>query len=163
MGGGESTDLEVYTDSDWAGDKNKRRSTSGGVLLFGGHLIGHWSKLQNNPAPSSGEAELNAGTKGLSELLGVRHLLDQLGMQVKLIHYLDASAAKGAIMRKGAGRIKHLEVRQLWGQYVVERFGVTVVKIPRKDNVSDTLTHAVSRKAMDWFMDFVKTEFVNEP
>ena len=84
-------------------------------------------------------------------------------MQVKLIHYLDASAAKGAIMRKGAGRIKHLEVRQLWGQYVVERFGVTVVKIPRKDNVSDTLTHAVSRKAMDWFMDFVKTEFVNEP
>ena len=43
--GGDMTDLALYTDSDWAGDKEKRRSTSGGVIIYGGHLVGHGSKL----------------------------------------------------------------------------------------------------------------------
>ena len=114
-------DLVVYTDSDWAGDKEKRRSTSGGVILHGGHLVGHWSKLQSSPAPSSGEAELNAGSKGLSETLGIRHFLEQIGVTARVSHFIDASAAKGTMMRKGAGKIKHLEVRQLWCQYAVEK------------------------------------------
>ena len=84
--GGDEKDLVLYTDSDWAGDKEKRKSTSGGVLLYGGHLVGHWSKLQSGPAPSSGEAELNAGTKGLSELIGVKNFLEQLGIGVNLRH-----------------------------------------------------------------------------
>ena len=49
------------------------------------------------------------------------------------------------------------------GQHVVERFGVTVVKFPRKANLADTLTHAVSRKDMDWFVDSVRAGFVCEP
>ena len=153
--GGDSSKLEVYTDSDWAGDREKRRSTSGEVLLFGGHMIGHWSKLQNNPAPSSGEAELNAGAKGLSEMLGVRHLLEQLGVNTGLVHYIDASAAKGVMMRRGAGRTKHLEVRQLWSQHMVDRFRVEVVKIPRRLNLADNLTHAVSKRAIELFREAV--------
>ena len=86
--------LTLYTDSDWAGEKEKRRSTSGGVIFHGSHLVGHWSKLQSGPAPSSGEAELNAGAKGLSEVLSIRHLLCQLGMDAVITHYIDASAAK---------------------------------------------------------------------
>ena len=35
--------LAVYTASDWGGDKERWRSTSGGVILHGGHLVGHWS------------------------------------------------------------------------------------------------------------------------
>ena len=91
--------LVVYTDSDWAGDKEKRRSTSGGVIFHGGCLIGHWSKVQNGPAPSSGEAELNAGSKGLSEVLGIRHFLEQVGASANITHYLDPSAAKGTMLR----------------------------------------------------------------
>ena len=54
----------LYTDSDWAGDKETRRSTSGGCLMLGQHVISHWSKSQSNIALSSGEAELNAAVKG---------------------------------------------------------------------------------------------------
>ena len=145
----------LYTDSDWAGDKEKRKSTSGGLIICGGHLVGHWSRLQAGPAPSSGEAELNAGTKGLSELIGVRNFLDQLGVKVNLRHYIDASAAKGTLMRQGAGNIKHLEVRQLWGQYAVEKYGVEVIKIPRKINLADNLTHPISRRDLSLFHDSI--------
>ena len=80
--------------------------------MYGGHLIGHWSKLQGSPAPSSGEAELNASFKGIPDALSIRHFLDQIGIPVRTKLYIDASAAKGTLMRRGAGKKKHLEVRQ---------------------------------------------------
>ena len=43
------------------------------------------------------------------------------------------------LMRRGSGSIKHLEVRDLWGQELVRRLGVSVVKIPREFNVPDML------------------------
>ena len=68
--------------------------------MHGTHLIAHWSKVQSSPAPSSSEAELNAASKGISEILGVRHLLDEMSIEVKMKLYVDASAAKGTILRK---------------------------------------------------------------
>ena len=59
------------------------------------------------------------------------------------------------MMRKGAGRIKHLEVRQLWCQYAVEKYGINVVKIPRKLNYADTLTHVVGRKGLRQFREAI--------
>ena len=44
--GGSSLGLHVYTDSDWAGDLDTRRSTSGYVVLMAGAPIEWMSKLQ---------------------------------------------------------------------------------------------------------------------
>ena len=38
--------LEVFSDSDWAGNTRTRKSTSGGVLMFGSHVLTHWCKTQ---------------------------------------------------------------------------------------------------------------------
>ena len=136
---------------------------AGGILLHGTHLMGHWSKIQASPAPSSGEAELNAASKGISELLSVRHLLNEMNVLVKMTHYVDASAAKGTTLRKGAGRIKHLEVRQLWCQAMVEKYCVEVLKIPRKQNLADVLTHAAPRRCWELFHDAVNIWTSTEP
>ena len=52
--------IRVFTDSDWAGCVRTRKSTSGGAMLHGDHLISHWARTQATIALSSGEAELNA-------------------------------------------------------------------------------------------------------
>ena len=122
-----------------------------------------WCKLQNSPAPSSGEAELNAGTKGLSEMLGIRHLLAQLGIVVSMRHYLGASAAKGTMMRSGAGKIKNLEVRPLWCQHAVEKYGVEVLKIPRAQDLADNLIHPVGKRNLDLFHEALRVDIRNEP
>jgi hypothetical protein len=45
---------EVYTDTDWAGCPRTRKSTSGGCLLLGNHLLKCWSSTQASIALSSG-------------------------------------------------------------------------------------------------------------
>ena len=59
--------MSVYTDSDWAGDKISRKSTSGGIAFVGPHAIKSWSTNQTIIALSSAEAELYSLLKGASQ------------------------------------------------------------------------------------------------
>ena len=137
--------LRVFTDSDWAGDQLSRKSTSGGFVQVNGQTIAHWSKLQSNVALSSGEAELNAAVKGLSEVIGAFELLKEMTheeVQVELL--TDASSCKGMLLRHGVGKVKHLSTKHLWSQGAVEAYGIVVKKIPRLQNGADCLTHLIS-------------------
>ena len=53
----EADTFEVYTDTDWAGCVLTRKSTSGGCIMIGQHLIKAWPSTQTSLALSSGEAE----------------------------------------------------------------------------------------------------------
>ena len=90
--------------------------------------------------------------------MGIRHFLEQVGVTARVSHFIDASAAKGTMMRKGAGKIKHLEVRQLWCQYAVEKYWIVVTKIARKQNLADILTHPVGRRQWLLFHEAVDIE-----
>ena len=135
------------TDSDWAGEVNSRRSTSGGFILLGNNLIQHWSNLQSTIALSSGEAELNSSVKGVSEGIGIYELwrewhgLTEIGIKLNI----DSSAAKGTLSRRGSGRIKHLTTKQLWVQEAIRNYSIEIVKINRSINSSDLLTHQCNR------------------
>ena len=114
--------LRVLVDTDHEGCKQTRRSTNGGLILLGGHLIKTWATTQTVIALSSGEAEYYGVTKGACEALGVSGLVEDLGgkrMQIEL--GTDSSAAKGIATRRGIGKGKHLETRTLWVQSQVER------------------------------------------
>ena len=52
-------DVMVYLDTEFAGSKATRRSTSGGVAMRGTHLIKSYSQTQSTVCLSSAEAELN--------------------------------------------------------------------------------------------------------
>ena len=130
-----------YCDSDWAGCVRTRKSTSGGFIMSGCHMISHWSSTQTVIALSSAEAELNAVVKMVSETLGVRNLFKSMGIDKKIIVKTDSSACNGIVHREGCGKVKHLETRQLWVQDVVSQKIVDVQKVPRADNPSDCLTH----------------------
>ena len=54
-------------------------------------------------------------------------------------HEVDASACKGILLRKGVGSIKHLETKDLWVQEAVRRRSISVRKIPRAENASDSM------------------------
>ena len=108
--------IDAYGDASWAACQRTRKSTSGGVVMVGHHLIGHGGRTQATIALSSGEAELNASVKGASEGLGLQQLSQEIRFPLALHLLGDSSAAKGILLRTGAGAIKHLCIKQQWVQ-----------------------------------------------
>ena len=51
----------------------------------------------------------------------------------------DSSACYGTLHREGSGRIKHLELRQLWLQAKVKTSELQYKKVPREQNPADSL------------------------
>ena len=139
-------EVVAMVDSDWAGCRITRKSTSGGMLFHGTHCILHWSKTQPVVALSSGEAELNSVLKGASEVLGVQTMMKELGEDLGARVRTDSSACVGMVHRQGMGKIKHIEVKQLWIQEKVKKDVLKISKVPRAENPSDCLTHHWSRK-----------------
>jgi hypothetical protein len=81
--------IDVYTDSDFAGDKISRRGASGGTVMFGTHNIRHWAETQTTLSLSSGEAELHGIGKSIQHALGLRSLFKDMGTNIQLrVHSL---------------------------------------------------------------------------
>lgn len=132
--------IEVYVDSDWAGDRKSRKSTFGGVLMFGGTAVRGWSTTQSVIALSSAEAEYYAALKGASVALGFMSMLADLGTVAKIVLYTDSSAARGIIHRTGLGKLCHLETGYLWLQAAVKAKRLQVRKVHGPENPADLFT-----------------------
>ncbi|KAH9672463.1 hypothetical protein KPL70_017737 [Citrus sinensis] len=70
-----------YCDSDFAGDLDKRRSTTGYVFILGGGLVSWRLILQSTIALSTTEAEYMAATKAVKEVIWLKGLLGDLGIR----------------------------------------------------------------------------------
>jgi hypothetical protein len=97
--------LVGYLDANWAGDKQTRKSTSGGVLS--------WSKTQSTVALSSAESELYGLVKCVAEVLRIKSAMERWGIEIKGVIKSDASAALGIIQRQGVGKMRHLDCSYL--------------------------------------------------
>ena len=111
--------LECWTDSDFAGDEESRKSVSCAILTMNGaYLYGH-SRQQSVIATSSAEAEYYALAGGAVQLLGAKALLEELGVPARAILHCDSSSGRAIARREGFGRTKHIDVKLLWLQDVL--------------------------------------------
>jgi hypothetical protein len=132
--------FDVFSDSDWAGCIKTRKSTSGGALLRGSHVLKTWCTTQSTVALSSAEAELVAAVRGAAEGLSARSLAQDLGSECQLRLHIDSSAAIGICKRSGIGKIRHLDTRLLWIQDLVRNGTINVLKVPGEVNPADLMT-----------------------
>ena len=109
--------------------------------MRGGHLLKHWSSTQQTIALSSGEAELKGIVKGAAEGIGMKNIAKDLSIYYDIHLYTDSSAAMGMVARKGMGKVRHVEVSELWIQDAVRNNVLTVNKVKGEDNPADMLTN----------------------
>jgi len=143
-------DVDVYTDTDWAGCVKTRKSTSGGCLMLGSHAIKHWSSTQSSVALSSGEAEFAGVIRGAGQGLGYQALLRDFGVSTSLRVWTDSSAAIGICNRQGLGKLRHLDTHTLWIQQAVRLGRVDLRKVAGEVNPADLFTkHSLSRQRLE--------------
>ena len=117
--------------------------------MLGSHPLKTWSSTQDVVALSSGEAEFYAIVKGASQGFGMSSMFKDFGIDLSVSINTDASAARSIGMRKGLGRMRHIEVHQLWVQDRVASGSLVLNKVSTDENLSDVLTKYVDRKLLD--------------
>ena len=140
--------LSVYSDTDFAGCRATRRSTSGGCALLGTHHLKNWSSTQKVLTLGSGEAELAGVVRAASEGYGLQSLAMDLGMVMKFSVHADSSAAIGICRRTGVGRVRHLAVQQLWVQERVRAGGFRLIKVAGTANPANLYTKYLTAEVM---------------
>ena len=112
--------------------------------MLGAHLIKSWSSTQQVTALSSGEAEYYAIVKGASQGIGIRSMLKDFQISEASNRYIevkeDSSAAKGIASRRGLGKLKHVDIKELWIQEKVHEGDLRITKVPGTINLADALT-----------------------
>jgi hypothetical protein len=141
----EARTLRVFVDSDWAGCLKTRRSTNGGLAVLGRHPVRTWSTTQPVVATSSAEAELYSMAEGACRGLGFKTMLSEMSVEVELAISTNSSAAKAFASTRGLGRVRHLEVKDLWLQALVRDGRVSLAKMRGDRNPADVLTKYLDR------------------
>ena len=98
-------------------------------------------------ALSSAEAELYAMIEGVTRAKGLKNLAHEVGfLGISNVIKLgtDSSAAKSFVCRRGLGKMRHLEIRDLWLQKEVADGKLEVSKIDGDKNPADLMTKILS-------------------
>ena len=146
-----------YCDSDFAGDLDKRRSTTGYVFTFAKAPVSWKSTLQSTVALSTTEAEYMAITEAVKEAIWLQGLLKELGVEQKSITIFcdNQSAIQLAKNQVYHARTKHIDVRYHFVREIIEEGGVTVKKIHTTENPADMLTKVVTAVKFQHFLDLI--------
>jgi len=144
-----SSELKVFSDADFAGDKATRCSTMGIVAMFSGGAVSWTSQLQKTTALSTTEAEIIAASEGAKELVWLKRLLSELlsdfSSKIPTLYIDNAGAIKLAKNPEYHKRSKHIEVRHF---YVRERYlkgDITIEHIDGRKQLADLLTKPIER------------------
>jgi hypothetical protein len=142
---GKIEELLVYSDTNWAGDSNNRKSVACGAIETGGASLYLYVRGQGFWALSSAEAEFGGGVTAACEGIFIKGRFEFFGYNVTLTIYMDSSAARAIFRRKGCGRIRHLETKLLWVQAALADGVFKLDTVLGTENKADIGTKALDR------------------
>lgn len=144
--------IKVFTDADWAGSIQDRRSTTGYCTFVWGNLVTWRSKKQSVVARSSAEAEFRALSHGICEIMWLKLLLQELKIRFdsSMEVYCDNKAAI-AIAHNPVhhDRTKHVEVDRHFIKEKIEEKIINLMYVPSSDQVADILTKGLLRPVFE--------------
>ena len=143
--------FSTYSDADYGGDSDSRRSTSGLIVKIGSGAISWASKLQPTVTLSTTEAEYISAVSAGQEILWLRNLFAELGYPVQgasTLHVDNQSALAVTKQPEHHGRMKHLDLRFYWLRDAVNARLIAPQYIPTKSMPADIMTKSLSRQSV---------------
>ena len=142
-----STDslLLGYSDADFAGDTDSRKSTSGYVFTMYGGAVSWSSRRQPTVAASTTEAEYIAVAAAVKEALALRILFSDLQYPITAVSIMADNQSAIKIMKNpvSSSRTKHIDVVHHFARDRVMRKEISLAYIPTLQMVADVMTKAL--------------------
>jgi hypothetical protein len=131
-----------YSDANWAGNADDRKSTSGGCFYVGNNLVAWMNKKQASISLSTVEAEYIAAGSCCTQLLWMKTLLGDYGFSqdTMIINCDNTSAINISKNPVQHSRIKHIDIRHHFLHDLVESEVVSISFILTENQLVDILT-----------------------
>lgn len=147
--GGNNLVLSGHSDSDWAEQREDRRSTTGFVFCLGPNPVSWKSRRQPTIALSSTEAKYMALTDASREAIWWRSLLQEIATvdltSSTIIHYDNKGAGELALNPCHHARSKHIDVKHHFIRECIANSIVRLVQVPTLSMIADILTKPLKK------------------
>uniref|UniRef100_A0A803Q706 Reverse transcriptase Ty1/copia-type domain-containing protein n=1 Tax=Cannabis sativa TaxID=3483 RepID=A0A803Q706_CANSA len=148
--------VECFSDADWAGSIDDRKSTTGYCVYIGGNLITWCSKKQKAVAKSSTEAEYRALSQTATEIAWLYSLFTELGIKHKLLTVIwcdNAGANQLSSNPMFHSSTKHIEVDVHYVRDLIKQGIVEVRHIPTSEQTAHIFTKPLSISQFSYLKD----------
>ena len=146
--------LTGYADSDWGGDADTQKSTTGYVFIAGGAAVSWCSKKQSVVARSSTEAEHSASAQAGGEATWLQEFVKELkpGAKFEAIRIFSDNQANLKMMQKheARGRTRHIAIQKAYVRDLMEKGIAAFEWIGIEEQVADSLTKAVNENKVNY-------------
>ena len=139
--------LVGFSDSDWAGQIDDRKSTSGFIFYLNNGAISYASKSQKCVALSTAESEYIALGEAAREAIYLRMLLKDLGQEQTeptVIYEDNVAAEKLCKNNVHHSRTKHIDIRHHFIRETVQQGEIEVKHLASTEMLADLLTKALA-------------------
>ena len=150
--GKNENDLVGYSDADWAGDQESRRSTSGNLFILSNGAVSWLSKRQSTVSLSTTEAEYVSLSSAAQEAIWLRRLLAELGLnelEPTTIREDNQGAIAIAKNPVSHSRTKHIDIKYHFIRDVVINKTVVLEYCGTEDMLADILTKALCKERFE--------------
>jgi histone deacetylase 1/2 len=146
--------ISIFTNADWAGCVDDRRSIGGYAIFVGPNLVSWSLKKQPTVSRSSTEAEYKALANGAAEAIWVDSVLSELGVQRQRTPILWCDNLGATYLTANPvfhARTKHIEIDFHFVRERVATGELQVRFISSSDQVADVFTKPATRQMLDRF------------
>jgi hypothetical protein len=143
-----NVELTGYSDSDWVGDPDDRKSTTSYAFSIGSGVVSWSSKKQPTISLSSTEAEYKALCSATCEAIWLRRILEDVGQKqegptsIKCDNQSTIKLASNPIYH---ARSKHIETQHYFVREKIQSQEIEINYCNTNDNVADIFTKSLGK------------------